>query len=78
MFIFSVCLFICDLSNDAVSSYVVIGCLMNDELGRIWKEAVWPNLKYYPGICLEVLRETTNNCQDSQFPGRDLNPGRPE
>jgi hypothetical protein len=26
---------------------------MNNELERIWKEVAWPNLRYYPGICLE-------------------------
>jgi hypothetical protein len=39
----------------------------------------WPNLRYYPDICLEGLRKKTKNL--SQFirsPGRDLNPGPPE
>jgi hypothetical protein len=31
---------------------------MNDELSRIWKEAGWPNLRYYPDIFLEKLRKT--------------------
>jgi hypothetical protein len=39
----------------------------------------WPNLRYYPNICLEGLRKTTKiPSQDSRFPGRDLNPGPPE
>jgi hypothetical protein len=39
----------------------------------------WPNLKYYPGICLEGLRKTTKNIgQDSRSPGPDLNSGPPE
>jgi hypothetical protein len=39
----------------------------------------WPNLRYYPGICLEGLRKTTKNLtQDNRSPGRDLNPGPPE
>jgi hypothetical protein len=32
----------------------------------------WPNLRYYPGICLEGLRKTKKNLsQDSRSPGRD-------
>jgi hypothetical protein len=43
--------------------------------GRKW---LWPNLRYYPGICLEELRKTTKNLsQDSQSLGRGLNPGPP-
>jgi hypothetical protein len=39
----------------------------------------WPNLRYYPGICLEGLTKTTKNLsQHSRSPGRDLNPGPPE
>jgi hypothetical protein len=39
----------------------------------------WPNLRRYPGICVEGLRKTTTNLsQDSRSPGRDLNPGPPE
>jgi hypothetical protein len=35
--------------------------------------------RHYPGICLDGLRKTTNDfCQDTQSPGRDLNPGSPE
>jgi hypothetical protein len=44
--------------------------------GRKWS---WPNLRYYPGICLEGLGETTRNLsQDNRSPGGDLNPGPPE
>jgi hypothetical protein len=33
-----------------------------------------PNLKYYPGICLEGMRKTTKTlCKDSRSPGQDLN-----
>jgi hypothetical protein len=32
---------------------------MDDELIRMWKNVTWPNLRYYPGICLEGLRKTT-------------------
>jgi hypothetical protein len=41
--------------------------------GRVRKRS-WPNLRYYTGICLEELRETTKNLtQDSRSPGQDLN-----
>jgi hypothetical protein len=37
------------------------------------------NLRYYPDICLDVLRNTTKTLsQDSRSPGQDLNPGPPE
>jgi hypothetical protein len=39
---------------------------------------LWPNLRYYSGICLVRLRKTAKTCQDSQSPGQDLNPGPPE
>jgi hypothetical protein len=32
--------------------------LVNNELARIWKRS-WPNLRWYPGICLEELRKPT-------------------
>jgi hypothetical protein len=36
-------------------------------------------LRYYPGSCLEGLRETTMNfMQDRRLMGRDLMPGPPE
>jgi hypothetical protein len=38
-----------------------------------------PNLRYYPGLCLEVLSKNTRNLsQDSQSLGRELDPGPPE
>jgi hypothetical protein len=34
----------------------------------------WPDLRLYPGICLEGPRKTTKNLShDSRSPGRDLN-----
>jgi hypothetical protein len=33
----------------------------DDELERIWKEAVVAYSKYYPGICLQGLGKTTRN-----------------
>jgi hypothetical protein len=41
--------------------------------GRKW---TWPNLRYFPGVCMERMREITKNLsQDSRSPGEDLNPG---
>jgi hypothetical protein len=38
--------------------------------GRKWS---WPNLRYYPKICLEGLRKATNNLsQGSWSPSQDL------
>jgi hypothetical protein len=34
---------------------------MNDEIERIWKEAVLCYSRNYPGIFLEGLRETTDS-----------------
>jgi hypothetical protein len=35
----------------------------------------WPNLKYYPCICLEILENTTKDLsQDIWSPDRDFNP----
>jgi hypothetical protein len=30
-----------------------------NELGRVWKEAVVPNLRCYPSICLGILKKIT-------------------
>jgi hypothetical protein len=44
-----------------------------------WGRRSWPNLQYYPGICLARLRKTTKILsQDSRFSGRDLNLESPE
>jgi hypothetical protein len=44
--------------------------------GRKWP---WPNLRYYPGICLEALRKTMKNLSQSSWSlGQDLNPGPPD
>jgi hypothetical protein len=38
----------------------------------IWKEVVVAKLlRYYTGICLEGLRETTKTGHDTRSPGRD-------
>jgi hypothetical protein len=43
-----------------------------------WKW-LWPNLRYYPGICLEGWRKTMRILsQNSQSPGWDLNLGPPK
>jgi hypothetical protein len=47
---------------------------MNDELERMWKEAVVA----YPGICLERHKDTINLSHDSRFACRDLNTGPPK
>jgi hypothetical protein len=33
--------------------------IVNDELGGMWKEAIYTILKHSPNNCLEGLRETT-------------------
>jgi hypothetical protein len=40
------------------------------------RKRLWPNLRYYPGICMEGLRKTTKSLtQAIRSPGRDSNPG---
>jgi hypothetical protein len=52
---------------------------VNYELDRIWKKRMWPYLNFYTGIFLEGLRKTSKHIsQDSQSPGRYLNPGPSE
>jgi hypothetical protein len=52
---------------------------MNNELESIGRKQSWPNLRYYPGICVEKLRKTIKNLsQDSWSLSRDLNSGLPE
>jgi hypothetical protein len=42
-------------------------------------KACWKCHRYYPSVCLERLRKTTNIIsQDSSFLGQDLNPGPSE
>jgi hypothetical protein len=33
----------------------------------------WPNLKYYPSICLERLTKTKHTSQDAYIRTQDLN-----
>lgn len=32
--------------------------IVNNELGKCGRKQLWPNLRCYPGICLEGARET--------------------
>jgi hypothetical protein len=48
--------------------------LMDDELEKIWKEAIVAYMTYDPGIGLEKQRKTTKYLsQDIRRPRRDLN-----
>jgi hypothetical protein len=76
--------FVCSIFSDASQllrlhsvEWMCDRRIMNPKgCGRKWS---WPNLRYYPAICLEGLRKTTKKLsQDWQFPGWDLNPGPPE
>jgi hypothetical protein len=52
---------------------------VSGELEREWGKQLWPNLRYYPGICLEGLRKTTDNrSQNSWYPDQDTNQAPPE
>jgi hypothetical protein len=67
-----VCLFICVLSKDALSNsdYIVSNGKMNDELERMWKEAVTAYSRKYLSICPEGLQKTTEYLShDSKWPG---------
>jgi hypothetical protein len=43
--------------------------MMNNKLEGIWKEAVVAKTRYYPGICLEGLRKTTEPVRKVGVPG---------
>jgi hypothetical protein len=46
---------------------------MNNELNGYERKRSWPNLRYYPGNFLEVLRKTLKNLsKDDRSPGRDV------
>jgi hypothetical protein len=34
---------------------------MKNKLGIMWNKLLWPNLRYFPGICLEGMRKTIKN-----------------
>jgi hypothetical protein len=47
----------------------MLGRMVNNELERIWKEAVMAQSRDSPFICLEELRKTpTELSHDNQFP----------
>jgi hypothetical protein len=47
---------------------------MNDELERIWKEAIVTQSKYFRGICMEGLRKITDNVtENSGSPEKNSN-----
>jgi hypothetical protein len=50
---------------------------VNDsESERIGRKRSWPNFWYYPGICLEGLRKTTEDLnQDNRSPEPSFEPG---
>jgi hypothetical protein len=55
------------------------GWKVNNELERCRRKQSWPNLRYYPGIRLEVPRKTTKKLtQECRYPGSNLNTGPPE
>jgi hypothetical protein len=52
----------------------MVGWIMNDELGRIWNEAVVAKSRYYAGTCLEWRRKATTYMSGyPDVPGRDSN-----
>lgn len=52
--------------------------MVNDELGKIWKEAVVASKRHNGGACLDELRTTTKGVSESQCTGQVLNPGTPK
>jgi hypothetical protein len=65
----------CGLLDDAFGSYIVSG--LNVNLERIKDEVVVAYSRYYQGICLEVLRDITqNHTQESRWRSRDSNRAR--
>jgi hypothetical protein len=39
----------------------MVGELVNNELETLWKEAVWPDMIYCPGVCLGEQKKTMNS-----------------
>jgi hypothetical protein len=50
---------------------------MNNELETIWKEAIVTYLMYYPGICLEELKNPTKTLTQVRFSAGDFNRAPP-
>jgi hypothetical protein len=46
---------------------------MNDEINWMWKEVVWPTLKYYPRLSGELQKTIKNSNQGSRFLGWEFN-----
>jgi hypothetical protein len=39
----------------------MLGCLLKDELERIWKEMIVAQSRFHPDICVGGLRKTTKD-----------------
>jgi hypothetical protein len=50
---------------------------MNNNLNGCGRKRLWPNLRYYSGICLERLKDH-EKLEDSRSRGQDLHPGTHE
>jgi hypothetical protein len=55
----------------------VVGLLVNNELGRIWKQSQ-THLRYYSAICLAGMRKIKETFSKASWQQTDLNPGTPE
>jgi hypothetical protein len=65
-----------DVSEYVTSNDKLLGEQRTEKVSaRKWS---WPDVKYYPNICLDVPRKTTNLSQDSWSRDEDLNTGPPE
>jgi hypothetical protein len=51
-----------------VYEHRMVGRLVNDELERIWREAIVTKFRYYPGTCLEGLRKTSKGFNHENQP----------
>jgi hypothetical protein len=51
---------------------LIRGKQINDELERFCQEEVLGKQRYYPGICLEDLRKTTNIISESNLYPREI------
>jgi hypothetical protein len=64
-------LFTCGLFNDAVhsSGYTALNDKMISKMNckGYARMQAWPNLRYYPSVCLEAWRKTTKTCGQPEF-----------
>jgi hypothetical protein len=52
---------------------------MTDKLEGTWNKVAMAYLRYFPIICLDGMRKTTESLsQDSWYPGQDLNQASPK